>query len=282
MNETLELPWSRYVAVGDSFTEGVGDPEPSRPNGWRGWADRVAEVLGSKHPDFAYANLAVRGKLVDQISREQIDHALDLKPDLITFCAGGNDVLRPKSDPDAITAKIDRAITRLRTDGATVVMFTAVDVGFSPVFRSIRGKVAIYNENIRAIADEHDCIVADQWGLAQLKDQRYWSEDRLHLNPLGHHTVAMRVLSALGVPHDLPPLDPPAVMPQSWREARSEDVIWARNHLVPWVIRRLKRESSGDHVMPKRPVATPVSGQDLSQESTSTRTQGSAPNQTEE
>lgn len=278
MNETLELPWSRYVAVGDSFTEGVGDPEPTRPNGWRGWADRVAEVLGDRHPDFAYANLAVRGKLVDQIAREQIDHALDLKPDLVTFCAGGNDVLRPKSDPDAISAKIDRAITRLRSDGATVVIFTAVDVGFSPVFRTIRGKVAIYNENIRAIADEHDCIVADQWGLTPLKDQRYWSEDRLHLNALGHHTVAMRVLDALGVPHRLTPLDPPPVMPQTWREARTEDVVWARNHLVPWVIRRLKRESSGDHVTPKRPLAEPLTGLTSPKESTPTETKGSAPN----
>ena len=259
MNASVELPWSRYVAIGDSFTEGVGDPEESLPNGFRGWADRVAEVLGTMHPDFAYANLAVRGKLIDQISQQQVDAALELTPDLVSFCAGGNDVIRPKSDPDAITAKVERTITRLRADGATVVMFTAVDVGFSPVFRGIRGKVAIYNENLRAIADAHDCIVVDQWGLTALKDSRYWADDRLHMNALGHHTVAMGVLDALGVPHSLAPLDPPPMVPQSWREARVEDVVWARTHLVPWVIRRLKRESSGDHVQPKRPTAEPLS-----------------------
>jgi lysophospholipase L1-like esterase len=54
--------FQRYVAIGDSFTEGVGDPDPTRPNGLRGWADRVAEVLAAGDPGFGYANLAIRGR----------------------------------------------------------------------------------------------------------------------------------------------------------------------------------------------------------------------------
>src|SRR5918993_3108352 len=88
-------PWRRFVAIGDSFTEGVGDPEPASPNGVRGWADRVAEVLSQQVDDFAYANLAVRGKLIAQIAAGQVEAALELKPDLISFAAGGNDVIRP-------------------------------------------------------------------------------------------------------------------------------------------------------------------------------------------
>lgn len=65
-------PWSRYVAMGDSFTEGIGDPEPSSPGGYRGWADRVAEELGRGHDDFAYANLAVRGRPLQQIIDQQL------------------------------------------------------------------------------------------------------------------------------------------------------------------------------------------------------------------
>ncbi len=156
-------PWSRYVALGDSFTEGIGDPEDQSPGGHRGWADRVAEVLSEGTDDFAYANLAVRGKLIRQIADEQIEPALALRPDLITISAGGNDVIRPGTDPDFIAARCDEVISGLRRDGATVVLFTGADVGFSPVFRSIRGKVAIYNENIRAIATKYDCIVADMW-----------------------------------------------------------------------------------------------------------------------
>jgi lysophospholipase L1-like esterase len=73
-------PWTRYVAIGDSFTEGIGDPEAASPGGNRGWADRVAEVLGQNTPDFAYANLAIRGRLLNQVHTEQLEPALALTP----------------------------------------------------------------------------------------------------------------------------------------------------------------------------------------------------------
>ncbi|MDQ1577052.1 MAG: hypothetical protein QOH55_2202 [Microbacteriaceae bacterium] len=250
-------PWSRYVAIGDSFTEGIGDPEPLSPGGHRGWADRVAEVLSQQTEDFAYANLAVRGKLMRQIVEEQVEPALLLRPDLVTISAGGNDVIRPGTDPDEIARSFDSAIERLSSEGATVVIFTGADVGFSPVFRNIRGKVAIYNENLRAIAAKHDCIVADMWSLTALQDVRMWAPDRLHLNSLGHHTVARMVLEALNVESDLQPLEPEPLPVRSWRQARSEDLSWAREYLVPWVIRRIRHQSSGDHVQPKRPEAVP-------------------------
>ncbi|TFD45602.1 SGNH/GDSL hydrolase family protein [Cryobacterium frigoriphilum] len=250
-------PWSRYVALGDSFTEGIGDPEPTSPGGHRGWADRVAEELSQGTEDFAYANLAVRGKLIRQISTEQIGPALALHPDLITISAGGNDVIRPGSDPDAIAVRCEDVVRRLSADGATIVLFTGADVGFSPVFRGIRGKVAIYNEHLRAIATRYDCIVADLWSLAEIQDARMWAPDRLHLNALGHHTVARLVLGALNVPNALEPSEPEPMPGTTWRQARTEDLAWARAYLVPWVLRRVRHQSSGDHVLPKRPLAGP-------------------------
>ncbi len=248
-------PWSRFVAIGDSFTEGIGDPEPSLPDGHRGWADRVAEVLARDVDDFAYANLAVRGRLITQIVSEQVDAALELRPDLISISAGGNDVIRPGTDPDVTAARMEEAIAKLSRDRATIVMFTGVDVGFSPVFRGIRGKVAIYNENLRAIATKYDCIVADLWSLTDVQDSRMWSADRLHLNPLGHHTVARMTLTALAVENDLEPLNPEPVPLSTWRQARTSDLVWAREYLVPWVVRRIKHQSSGDFITAKRPLA---------------------------
>lgn len=251
-------PWRRYVALGDSFTEGVGDPDPAAPNGLRGWADRVAEVLGSQVEDFAYANLAVRGKLIRQIMDEQIDAALALKPDLITFCAGGNDVIRPGTDPDLITELFDDAVARLSSEGATLVVFTGIDVNFTPVFRPFRGKIAVYNENVRAVAERYDAIVADQWALKTIQDPRFFAEDRLHMNALGHHEVARMVLRTLNVPNDLVPMQPGPVASTTWRAARAEDLSWAREHLVPWVLRRVRHQSSGDLIQPKRPEPAPV------------------------
>lgn len=258
-------PWSRYVAIGDSFTEGIGDPEPSLPGGHRGWADRVAEVLSRGSHDFAYANLAVRGKLIQQISDAQVEPALDLHPDLITISAGGNDVIRPGSDPDRIAELFNDMIERLSCDRATIVVFTGVDVGFSPVFRGIRGKVAIYNENIRAIAEAHDCIVADQWALKSVQDTRMFAPDRLHMNSYGHHEVARMVLRALNVENDLKPMEPEPLPVRSWRQARAEDLVWAREYLVPWVLRRIRHQSSGDNVTPKRPEAKPFALPDETQ-----------------
>jgi lysophospholipase L1-like esterase len=246
-------PWSRYVAIGDSFTEGIGDPEPQSPGGHRGWADRVAEVLSAHTDGFTYANLAIRGRLLQQIATEQVDAALALKPDLISVSAGGNDIIRPGTDADEVSARFDKMIERLSGDGATVIMFNGPDIGKTPVLNRVRGKVAIYNENLRSIAQRHDAIVADMWSLRELSDPRMWAPDRLHFSAIGHNTIAAMVLDALAIDHTLEPFSPEPLPVMRWRDARASDIDWAREYLVPWVLRRVRHQSSGDNVVPKRP-----------------------------
>jgi lysophospholipase L1-like esterase len=250
---TVQHPWSRYVAIGDSFTEGIGDPEPQNPGGHRGWADRVAEVLADQTTEFAYANLAIRGRLLQQILDEQVGAALALRADLISISAGGNDIIRPGTDPDEVAARLDSGVERLRRDGATVVMFNGPDIGGTPVLGRMRGKVAIYNENLHAVAKRHDAVVADMWALRELTDPRMWAPDRLHFSAIGHQTIARMVLDALNVEHDLEPFTADPLPKQRWREARLEDVAWAREYFAPWILRRIRHQSSGDGVQPKRP-----------------------------
>jgi lysophospholipase L1-like esterase len=208
-------------------------------------------------PKFAYANLAIRGRLLRQILGEQIEPALALRPDLITISAGGNDLIRPNGDPDNLAALLERGITRLRSDGATVVLFNGPDIGMTPVLNRSRGKVAIFNENLRAIAVRHDLVVADMWALRELKDPRMWAPDRLHFSPIGHNTIARMVLGSLNVENDLKPYAPEPLPRRPWRQARVEDMGWAREYLVPWVVRRIRHQSSGDGISPKRPDAAP-------------------------
>ena len=252
-------PWTRFVAIGDSFTEGIGDPEPTSPGGHRGWADRVAEVLSVNVPDFAYANLAIRGRLLQQIIDEQVDAALELMPDLITFSAGGNDIIRLGSDPDEVSERYEGAVARLVSSGATVVIFTGPDFGGTPVLRRARPKIAIYNENLHAIALRHNTLVADMWAVRDVKNPQMWAEDRLHLSSLGHHTVARAVLKTLEVSHDLTPMEPQPLPKRSWRQARTNDIVWARRYFAPWIMRRLRGQSSGDGITPKRPIPGPYS-----------------------
>ena len=260
-----EHPFNRYVALGDSFTEGIGDPDTESPGGHRGWADRVAEELAHGHEDFAYANLAIRGRLLNQIIAEQVQPAIDLKPDLITICAGGNDVIRPGGDPDRLAERMDGTVASLRETGATVVLFTGPDIGATPVLGSVRGRVAVYNENLRAVAARHDAVIADMWALRELSNPQMWAPDRLHFSPLGHHTIAAAVLDTLEVPHSLEPQAVKTMAAKNWRTARSEDLVWAREYLVPWVVRRVRKRSSGDGVTAKRPDAGPLFGSGMPQ-----------------
>jgi lysophospholipase L1-like esterase len=248
----------RYVALGDSFTEGVGDPDPDRPNGVRGWADRFAEALAAGDEDFRYANLAIRGRKMAGILDEQVGQALALEPDLVTVYAGANDILRPKVDVDALVGDYADAVRRLRESGATVVMFTGFDLGFAPVFRHLRGRVAVYNELVREVADEHGARLVDYWRLREYRDPRLWDVDRMHMSSAGHQRMAIAVLDTLGIEHDLKPLQLADLPEMDRRQRRAADLAWARTHMAPWVQRRLRGTSSGDGLAPRRPTLEPV------------------------
>jgi len=250
------MAFSRYVALGDSFTEGVGDPDETRPNGLRGWADRVAEVLGADEPDFGYANLAIRGRKLLAVLDEQLEPALALQPDLVSIYAGGNDILRPRVDLDALVATYDEALGRLTASGATVLVWTAFDPGGSSIYRAVRGRFALYNELVREAADRHGATVVDFWRLRDYRDWRYWDADRMHMGPAGHQRMAIEVLDTLGVDHDLQPLPLVEAVALSRVAQTREHADWVRTSAGPWVHRRLTGRSSGDTVSPRYPALT--------------------------
>ncbi|MFF2520633.1 SGNH/GDSL hydrolase family protein [Streptomyces liangshanensis] len=260
-----------YAALGDSFTEGVGDPGPDGT--YVGWADRLAVLLADQlpaaggpekdvdtvHGDFRYANLAIRGRLLDHIVAEQIPRARELAPDLVTFCAGGNDIIRPGSDPDDVAERFERAVADLAGAVGTVMVTTGFDTRNVPVLRHLRGKIATYTAHVRSIADRYDCPVLDLWSLRSVQDRRAWDSDRLHLSPEGHTRVALRAGQVLGLDVPADPDQPwPPQPPRGTFEVRRDDIHWAREHLVPWIGRRLRGESSGDHVAAKRPDLLPL------------------------
>ncbi len=244
------------AALGDSFTEGLNDLRPD--GGFLGWADRTAEALAAQNPDFRYANLAVRGKLVRHVLDEQIQPAIAMAPDLVSVAAGGNDILRG-ADVDDLAALFDSGVAELRAAGCRVMIFTGFDPRAFPIIKMLRGKIAAYNMHLRAIADERGCDLVDLWSMRVFCDSRAWSEDRLHLTSESHRRVALRACEVLGLPVRgdwRAPL--PAAVRQPWLAARREDARWAREYALPWVSRRLHHVSSGDGLPPKRPELLPV------------------------
>jgi lysophospholipase L1-like esterase len=250
--------WRRYVALGDSFTEGVGDPDP-HTGVERGWADRVADVLARDDDGFRYANLAVRGLLLDAIVRTQVPEAVRMAPDLVSICAAGNDLLRPGADLDALSERLEGAVATLRATGADVLLFTGFDTRESPLLNLIGRRLAAMNDHIREIAHRQGAYLADLWVMPPLADPRARTDDRLHLNASGHERVTARVCEVLGLPADVDWHTPwPPAAPTSWGRRRAEDARWAREHLWPWVQRRAQGRSTGDRRGAKRPQLSPL------------------------
>jgi lysophospholipase L1-like esterase len=262
MNAVSTKPFQRYVALGDSQTEGVGDE--LHPDGTpRGWADRFAEQLSGVSPELLYANLAVRGRRIVQVHEEQLEPALVLKPDLASVIAGVNDMIRPRFDLDAALSHMDAMTGVLRSQGATVLTATFPDPSsVAPLARLMRERLAAFNAGLRALAAAHGALLVDLERVPLAADPRLWCDDRLHLNAEGHRELAAAMAEAvLGMPA---PDERPNVasIPPSAHDAHARllaELRWGYRFLLPWIWRRLTGRSSGDGRRAKRPELLPVS-----------------------
>lgn len=250
--------YDRYVAIGDSQTEGLGDGDDT--TGLRGWADRLAARLAELNSDFRYANLAVRGKLAGEVHAEQLASALELKPDLATVVAGLNDVLRPKFDVDAVAGHMEAMFASLTAAGARVATVTFPNVArIAPLAKPLLPRVLQLNARIREAAARHDVRVVETFSVDVTTDARVWSADRLHASPAGHQRIADSMAHVLELPdaddswtHPLPTLPQPTRLTVIRTELR-----WVSGFLGPWLGRRIRGVSSGTGRTAKRPELTP-------------------------
>jgi lysophospholipase L1-like esterase len=250
--------FARYVAIGDSQTEGLNDHDGA--GGFIGWADRLARHLAVEHPDVRYANLAVRGRLAAQVRDEQLDPALALEPDLVTIAAGVNDLRRRGSDVEGVVELLDGMYHRLRSSGATVATCTFPDItAMIPMSQRVRPRLDALNAGIREVAARHDVVLVDLADHGPATDPRWWSDDRLHLNTEGHRVLAAAFADALGLPDVEPWQDPlpPTAAIRRWRRAAG-DARWVIKYLAPSVARHAVGRSSGDGRSPKRPRLEPL------------------------
>ncbi|MGO1165157.1 MAG: SGNH/GDSL hydrolase family protein [Janibacter sp.] len=242
-----------FVAVGDSFTEGIGDPNLHYPNLVRGWADRMARQLGRADPTWRYANFAIRSKFLDQVVEEQFDAALALDPTHISFCAGGNDLLSLRADVDAITQRYESALERLIASGAEVIVFTTFEPQTSRLIEPLVKRVRAFNTAIRDLAATHDATLVDHALMGEFDNRTLWSMDRIHMTRPGHKRMAAAVAERIGVPHTLKLSDLVTYEPPGWRHVLRTEAQFVRDEIVPLVQRRLRGEYEGDTTQPKWP-----------------------------
>jgi len=249
----LDTPrFRRFVAVGDSQTEGVGDPYPDGTE--RGWADRFARSLEERDPGLMYANLAIRGRRIAEVREEQLEPALALEPDLVSLIAGLNDMIRPGFDLDTTIGHMDAMQSAFREAGATVLTITYPDPeGLAPIGRLLREKTFTFNQALREVAEKNGALLLDLETTPIGADPRIWCDDRLHLNAEGHRRLSIGMASLIGAEGEdwltaLPPLQGPGRLSKA-----ATDLRWAWAFLVPWIGRRITGRSSGDGRFAKRP-----------------------------
>ncbi|MCX7521663.1 SGNH/GDSL hydrolase family protein [Microbacterium sp. STN6] len=246
-----------FVAIGDSFTEGVGDELGD--GRVRGWADLVALGLAAASAQrVTYANLAIRGRKLGPLIAEQLEPAIALAPQLISLNGGGNDIMRPRVTLESIADQLAEAARRVVAAGPHMLLLS----GANPTHHLPAGRlIQKRGERLAALVRERyprdGVTFVDNWADATLADIRYWSPDRMHMNALGHARVASNVLLALGcvVPTEWG-VDEVAEAPAGERSRRT--AAYYREYVLPWIGRRLTGRSSGDGREPKFAALTPV------------------------
>ncbi|WP_338751906.1 SGNH/GDSL hydrolase family protein [Janibacter alittae] len=241
----------RYVAIGDSLSEGVGDL--SWPDGTpRGWTDRLAELLAAHHGTLDYANLAIRGYRTVEVLQTQVQPALALDPDVVTLTAGMNDILRPRLDVAALRHRLVEIVAPFTAKGVRVAVVPIPDLrGVTPAGRMLQRRRLVLNELYRRLAQEHGMIPPTETSGTVFEDRRAWAEDRLHLSELGHTRLAVAAAELLGTPATIDWAGLPEG-PAPRRTLRTE-VTWARRYVGPWTWRRLRGRSTGDGRTAKHP-----------------------------
>ncbi len=251
------IQFERFIVCGDSFSEGMSDEVIN--HNFRGWADRVADIISVNNPDFTYANLAIRGKLVKQVLDDQIPVAIKLvtgPKTLFSFHGGANNALRPRYKPEIVLVQYRQAVRMIAASGATIILFTVLERADNT------GKAAdlwaerfsAFNNNVRAVGSEVGAIIIDVNEEKFFGDRQFLAFDRLHLNALGHDRIAQAVLEKIALPFDkkwrtlLPPAKPRPLIAQ-----RAHSVMWFFIFVMPWIWRRVRGKSSGDGRIAKYP-----------------------------
>lgn len=257
----LTRRFERYVAIGDSTTEGLDDPDGR--GGYRGWANRFAERIAAAQGGLLYANLAVRGLQARQIRERQLAQALSFRPDVATVVAGTNDLVRSRCDVQAVGEDVELMQRALIAGGATVLTFTLPDLGpVLPLARPLASRARALNDAIRAASSRSGAILLDFAAHAWASDPRLWSDDRFHANALGHARIGQALAHAVGIPGAdgswADPL-PPVARAGLGSRLRSE-AAWWRGFLLPWLWRHARGRSSGDGRSAKRPELLPFGG----------------------
>lgn len=193
--------WKRFVAIGDSFTEGIGDEVEGIA--LKSWVDHFVQLCVN---DIEYANFAKRGLVTKEIRSQQLEKALTFNPDLVSLIAGANDVLKGRWNHYAYKEDMKCMIDTLSKTGADIMIANLPDFTVRLPFSTekkqvLKEQLLEANEVILSLSREHQLHHIDFWNHQLVNDNTLWSKDFIHPNSKGYVKVAELIFSSLPV-HD--------------------------------------------------------------------------------
>ncbi|MFD5327238.1 SGNH/GDSL hydrolase family protein [Streptomyces sp. NPDC127092] len=230
---------TRFVVLGDSLSEGVGDRVG---DGWRGWAALLAEGVSGGREEVAFTNLAVSGAQSRDVAETQLARALALRPQLASVVVGVNDTLRRTFDIGLLARRLDRVCAELAASGAVLLTACLPDPGRmlglpAPLARPLARRQRAVNAVVHALSERHDAVHLHLDAPAWTEDRSLWSADRLHPGERGHRAVAAafhRLLAERGLARGTAPSTEPEEPPPT----RADALLWLATAGTAWVVRR--------------------------------------------
>ncbi|MFC7884059.1 SGNH/GDSL hydrolase family protein [Streptomyces sp. NPDC057376] len=227
----------RFVALGDSLTEGVGDPVGG---GWRGWAALLAAGLAEEPAEFT--NLAVSGAQTLDVAGRQLPAGLALRPDVVSVVVGVNDTLRRTFDVGAVAARLDTVYAAFTAQGALLLTACLPDPGTmlglpGALARPLGRRQRAVNAVVHALSDRYGAVHLHACEGDWTTDRAMWSADRLHPGERGHRQLARRFHTLLA---ERGAATGPAPSPDAESPAptRSASLWWLATAGTGWVARR--------------------------------------------
>ena len=242
----------RFVALGDSLTEGVGDPVG---DGWRGWAALLAGGLDEQPAGAAesveqvdsvkpvgFTNLAVSGSQTRDVLERQLPAALALSPDVVSVVIGVNDTLRCTFDIQAVAARLDEIYAACTERGAVLLTACLPDPGAmlglpGALARPLARRQRAVNAVVHALSERYGAVHLHASQGAWLTDRAMWSADRLHPGERGHRQLAVR-FHALLAREGIAKGPVPSPEPEFPAPTKSASLWWLATAGTGWVARR--------------------------------------------
>ncbi|MFB5249265.1 SGNH/GDSL hydrolase family protein [Bacillus mycoides] len=191
--------WKRFVAIGDSFTEGIGDEVEGIA--LKSWVDHFVQLCVD---DLKYANFAKRGLVTKEIRSQQLEKALTFNPDLVSLIAGANDVLKGRWNHHTYKNDMEFMIDTLSKTDADIIIANLPDFTVRLPFSSekkqvLKEQLLEANEVILSLSREYELHHVDFWNHHLVNDNTLWSTDLIHPNSKGYVKVAELIFSSLPV-----------------------------------------------------------------------------------